>query len=83
MLSSVVAKRTFEYSKVNIDMIAAFNTIKRSTIINLLIDAGCSKDDIRLVQYLMSNTKLRVTVNKSQSSEFVIYIGEYQGDSQA
>ena len=83
MLSSVVAKRTFEYSKVNIDMTAAFNTIKRSTIINLLIDAGCSRDDIRLVQYLMSNTKLRVTVNNSQSGEFVINIGEYQGDSQA
>lgn len=83
MLSSVVAKRTFEYSKVNIDMTAAFNTIKRSTIINLLIDAGCSRDDIRLVQYLMSNTKLRVTVNKSQSGEFVINIGVYQGDSLA
>ena len=83
MLSSVVAKREFEYSKVNIDMTAAFNTIKRPTIINLLIDAGCSRDDIRLVQYLMSNTKLRVTVNKAQSGDFVINIGAYQGDSLA
>ena len=83
MLTSVVTKREFEYSKVNIDMTAAFNTIKRQTIINLLIDAGCSRDDIRLVQYLLSNTKLRVTVNKSQSGEFVINIGAYQGDSLA
>ena len=29
----------------------------------------------------MSNTKLRVTVNKAQSGEFVINIGAYQGDS--
>ena len=65
------------------DMTAAFNTIKRHTIINLLIDAGCSRDDIRLVQYLLSNTKLRVTVNKTQSGEFVINIGAYQGDSLA
>ena len=33
LLSSVVAKHEFEYSKVNIDMTAAFNTIKRPTII--------------------------------------------------
>ena len=65
------------------DMTAAFNTIKRHTIINLLIDAGCSRDDMRLVQYLLSNTKLRVTVNKTQSGEFVINIGAYQGDSLA
>ena len=64
-------------------MTAAFNTIKRSTIINLLIDAGCSRDDIRLVQYLMSNTKLRVTVNKTQSGEFMINIGAYKRDSLA
>jgi len=83
MLTSVVTKRHFEYNTVDIDMTAAFNTIKRSTIINLLIDAGCSRDDIRLVQYLLSNTKLRVTVNKTQSGEFVINIGAYQGDSLA
>ena len=83
MLSSVVARREFEYSKMNIDMSAAFNTICRQTTINLLIDAGCSRDDIRLVQYLLSNTKLTVTVNRSVSSEFTINIGAYQGDSLA
>ena len=72
MLTSVVTKRHFEYSKVNIDMTAAFNTIRRHTIINLLTDAGCSRDDIRLIQYLLSNTKMRVTVNKSVSDEFDI-----------
>ncbi len=74
MLTSVVTRREFEYSKINIDMTAAFNTIRRQTIINLLIDAGCSRDDIRLVQYLLSNTKLKVTVNRAESGEFVINI---------
>ena len=50
MLCAVVTKRKFEYSKVNIDMTSAFNTINRQTTINLLIDAGCSRDGIRLVQ---------------------------------
>ena len=80
MLTSVVTRREFEYSKINIDMTAAFNTIRRQTIINLLIDAGCSRDDIRQVQY---NTKLKVTVNRADSGEFVINIGAYQGDSLA
>ena len=83
MLTSVVTRREFEYSKINIDMTAAFNTIRRQTIINLLIDTGCSRDDIRLVQYLLSNTKLKVTVNRAESGEFVINIGAYQGDSLA
>ena len=83
MLTSVVTRREFEYSKINIDMTAAFNTIRRQTIINLLIYAGCSRDDIRLVQYLLSNTKLKVTVNRAESGEFVINIGAYQGDSLA
>ena len=46
-----------------IDMSAAFDTIKRSTILNLLADAGCSDDDIGLVRFLLSNTKIRVRVN--------------------
>ena len=50
-----------------IDMSAAFDTIKRSTILNLLADAGCSDDDIRLVRFLLSNTKIRVRVNNTCS----------------
>ena len=49
-------RKEFEWSKVSIDMSAAFNTIRRRTTINLLETAGCSRDDLRLVQYLMANT---------------------------
>ena len=62
-------------------MSRAFDTVKRDTIINLLRDAGCSNDDIRLVQYLLSNTKLKVRVNCSLSKMFESLLGAFQGDS--
>ena len=66
---SVVMRKEWTFSKMGIDMSRAFYTI-RDTIINVLKDAGCSWDDIRLVQYLLSNTFIRVRVNSSLSEEF-------------
>ena len=48
---------------------------------NVLNDAGCTRDDIRLVRFLLSGTKLRVRVNKSMSTEFETNIGSFQGDA--
>ena len=62
-------------------MSRAFDTVKRTTIIDLLRDAGCSEDDVRLVSYLLSNTMLRVRVNNSLSEEFESLLGAFQGDS--
>ena len=62
-------------------MSAAFDTIKRSTILNLLIDAGCSEDEVRLVRFLLSNTVLKIRVNSTCSAEFVTTLGSFQGDS--
>ena len=59
-------------------MSRAFDTVKRKTIINVLNDAGCSEDDIRLVQYLLSNTCLKVRVNSSLSEEFESLLGAFQ-----
>lgn len=81
MLTAIVIKREFEYSKVNIDMSSAFNTIRRQTTVELLEKAGCPRNGIRLVQYLLSNTKLRVCVNRTVSDEFEFNIGACQGDS--
>ena len=64
-----------------IDMSRAFDTIKRHTIIALLQNAGCSRDDIRLVQYLLSNTTLRVQVGNCTSDPFPVLIGAFQGDA--
>lgn len=47
-----------------IDISRAFDTVKRSKIIDLLCDAGCCSDAVHLVQYLSSNTRLKIKVNK-------------------
>ncbi|XP_063673708.1 uncharacterized protein LOC134810943 [Bolinopsis microptera] len=83
MLISVVMKKEFEWDKVSIDMSAAFNTIRRGTTIRLLEAAGCSRDDLRLVQYLMANTTLVVRVCSTDSEMFSFNIGASQGDSTA
>ena len=57
-----------------IDMSAAFDTIKRSTVLSLLSDAGCTKDEIRLVRVLLANTKLRIRVNATLSDEFESFV---------
>ena len=50
-------------------------------MLNLLDDAGCERDEIRLVRFLLSNTKIKVKVNDSISAEFISTIGGPQGDS--
>ena len=81
MLVSVVKKKDWEYSKMGIDMSAAFDTIKRKTVLKVLTDAGCTEDEVRLVRYLLANTKLRVRINSDMSVEFESSIGAFQGDS--
>ena len=58
-LISVVKNKEWEFSKMGIDMSSAFDTIKRKTILELLAKAGCTEDEIKLVRYLLSNTKLQ------------------------
>ena len=81
MLISVVKNKDWEFSKMGIDMSAAFDTIKRKTLLKLLADAGCNDDGVRLVRYLLSNTKLTVRVNSTTSAEFESSLGAFQGDS--
>ena len=81
MLISVVMRKHCEIHKMGIDMTSAFDTIKRSTILRLLQDAGCSEDDVRLVRLLLANTKVTVRVNKATSTIFLSTGGSFQGDS--
>ena len=81
MLVSVVCEKKWAFYKVGIDMSAAFDTIKRETVLNLLQDAGCSEDDMRLVRFLLSNTRLKVRVNNSMSLEFYSTNGSFQGEA--
>ena len=81
MLISVVLRKHYQFHKMGIDMSSAFDTIKRSTILRLLEDAGCSEDDIRLVRLLLANTTVRVRVNSETSEAFISTNGSFQGDS--
>ena len=81
MLISVVLRKQFEFHKMGIDMSSAFDTIKRSTILRLLVDAGCSEDDVRLVRLLLAGTTIKVRVKSETSAEFVSTDGSFQGDS--
>jgi hypothetical protein len=81
MLISVVKNKEWEFSKMGIDMSSAFDTIKRKTILELLAKAGCTEDEIKLVRYLLSNTKLQVRIKNELSEEFESTIGAFQGDS--
>ena len=78
-LLSVVMKKEFEWNKVSIAMSAAFNTIRRGTIVKLLEVVGCS--DLRLVKYLMANTTLVVRVCSIDSEMFSFNIGASRGDT--
>ena len=81
MMISVVMRKRWTFCKMGIDISRAFDAVKRSTIIDLLYDAGCCSDDVRLVQYLLSITRLKIKVNKSLSEEFESLLGAFQGDS--
>ena len=81
MLLAVVMERHWSFHKMGIDMSAAFDTIQRSTVLNLLKDAGCSDDDIRLVRFLLSNTLIKIRIDKTYSVVFETTLGSFQGDS--
>ena len=65
----------------SIDMSSAFDTIDRETVLNVLRDADCTDDEIRMVRLLLSNTLLKIKVNNSFSLEFQSTTGAFQGDA--
>ncbi|KAI8519244.1 hypothetical protein Bbelb_025010 [Branchiostoma belcheri] len=81
MLVSVVMSKHWDFHKMGIDMSRAFDTIKRSKILEVLDQAGCNNDELRLVRLLLSGTKLKVRVRSTHSADFETSIGSPQGDS--
>ena len=73
-------RKEFEYFKLDIDMSSAFDTINRQMVLNVLADAGCTDDELRLVRMLISNTRIKVNVNGTISLEFESILGAFQGD---
>ena len=81
VLLSVVQRKKWEYHRMGIDMSSAFDTIKRTTILELLKLCGCTEDELRIVRLLLSNTKLRVKVNGVLSAEFLSLLGAFRWPS--
>ena len=73
--------KKWSYHRMSIDMSSAFDTIDRETVLNVLRDAGCTDDEIRMVRLLLSNTLLKIKVNNSFSIEFQSTTGAFQGDA--
>jgi len=81
MLQSCVMKKTWQYFIMGIDMSSAFDTISRAHLLDVLHDAGCGEDELRLVRVLLSGTNLTVRVCHSLSEPFSTVTGTPQGDA--
>lgn len=62
-------------------MSRAFAIIRRQILLNLLEDPWRARDYIRLVHFLLDDTKLRIKLKRAKSDEFILTLGSYQGDS--
>eukprot|EP00117_Sycon_ciliatum_P029707 scpid105894/ scgid23586/ len=63
-----------------IDLSKAFDTIRRDQLMSVLKEV-VNEDELRLIQYLLSETKLHVRLGKTSSPTFQTTIGTPQGDS--
>ena len=62
-----------------IDMSAAFDTIHRHQLINIL-DSCTNEDVVRMVRVLLSDTSLEVKITNTDTEPFTSNIGSPQGD---
>jgi len=75
MLISVVMTRTLDFHKRDIDMSRAFEIIKPKYILDVLQQAGCNDDELKLARTLLAGTKLRVRAINELSALFDTSIG--------
>ena len=80
-LAAKVQKEKEEIFITGIDFSSAFDTIKRSKLIQI-INEFLEEDEIRMIRYLLSNTIVKPKINRaSVETEFRSNIGTPQGDS--
>ena len=80
MILSVVLEKEWSCHTMGIYMSSAFDTVRRSTLLELLKQAGCSEDVIRIVRFLLAHTKLSIKVKNTISGHFDVTVGAFQGD---
>ena len=80
-LSARIQKYREEFFITGIDMSAAFDTIKRKELLDIL-KTFLDEDETRMIQYLLSNTSLEVKVPSNvETTSFTTNIGSPQGDA--
>jgi hypothetical protein len=67
--------KVWDFYKMGTDMSEELDTIKRSKILDLLHQAGCSEDELCLVRILLARTKRKVHVKSTFLAEFETIIG--------
>ena len=65
-------EKKWSFHKLELDISCAFDTTRRQTILDILINAGCNEDEVRLVRFLLSNLKMKIKVNKDYRVVFGI-----------
>ena len=78
MATSYTTKQ--EIHVTSLDMSSAFDTISRSQLINSC-ETFFEQDDVTLIKYLLTNTKMIIKINNRFGSCFSTSIGSPQGDS--
>ena len=64
-----------------IDMSAAFDTIDRNQLLNIIATI-VNEDELRIISFLLSNTKIKTRINgATKTNTFISNVGTPQGDS--
>lgn len=80
-LAAKVNLTKLEIKITGIDMSAAFDTIRRDVLLQVL-EGIIENDELRIIRFLLSNTKINIRIDGSSSKiPFTSNIGTPQGDS--
>ncbi|GFR95619.1 retrovirus-related Pol polyprotein LINE-1 [Elysia marginata] len=80
-LSAKTLKEDARIKITGIDMSAAFDTINRSQILDIL-KTIIKEDELRIIRFLLSNTEINTKINgSSKAMPFMSNVGTPQGDS--
>ena len=80
-LSAKAVKEDVNIKISGIDMSAAFDTINRQKLLDIL-NTIIEEDEHRIIQFLLSNTEIKTRINgSSKTNPFISNVGTPQGDS--